>query len=131
MDALQALLGAKPIAEITGTVKIPRLSTEFTIKVVTDDEIQEIRNQAKYPVKNGKRTEFKVNESEASLLVIAKAVVSPDFNDASLKTHYGVQTVGECIKKALLPGEIVKLETEILTLSGFGDLDDEVEEAKN
>ena len=77
------------------------------------------------------QTELKVNESEVSRLLIAKGVVSPDFNDAKLKEHYGATDAGECVQKALLAGEIATLQQAIFELAGFGDLDEEIEEAKN
>lgn len=130
MDALQALLGAKPATEITNQVKIKRLGTEFTIKALTGEDIDKIRDQATYPVKNGKKTELKVNEEEVARLLIVKAVVEPPFSNAQLLEHYGVSDAGECVQKALLAGEIATLQNEILMLSGFDD-EEEIEEAKN
>lgn len=130
MDALQALLGAKPATEITNQVKIKRLGTEFTIKALTGEDIDKIRDQATYPTKNGKKTELKVNEEEVARLLIVKAVVEPNFADASLLKHFGASDAGECVQKALLAGEIATLQNEILMLSGFDD-EEEIEEAKN
>lgn len=130
MDALQALLGAKPATEITNQVKIKRLGTEFTIKALTGEDIDKIRDQATYPTKNGKKTELKVNEEEVARLLIVKAVVEPNFADASLLNHFGASDEGECVQKALLAGEIATLQNEILMLSGFDD-EEEIEEAKN
>ena len=130
MNALQALLGAKPAAEITGTVPIKRLGTDFTIKALTGEDIDKIREQATYPVRNGKKTELKVNEEEVARLLIVKSVVEPNFADASLLAHFGASDEGECVKKALLAGEISSLQNEILLLSGFND-EEEIEEIKN
>ncbi|MFJ7665327.1 hypothetical protein ACIQXW_23495 [Lysinibacillus sp. NPDC097162] len=130
MDALQALLGAKPAAEITEKVRIKRLGTEFTIKALTGEDIDKIRDQATYPVKNGKKTELKVNEEEVARLLIVKAVVEPNFSNADLLKHFGATDEGECVQKALLAGEISTLQNEILLLSGFND-EEEIEEVKN
>jgi len=130
MDALQALLGAKPASEITEQVKIKRLGTEFTIKALTGEDIDKIRDQATYPVKNGKKTELKVNEEEVARLLIVKAVVEPNFSNADLLKHFGATDEGECVQKALLAGEISTLQNEILLLSGFND-EEEIEEVKN
>ena len=43
MDALQALLGTKPVSEITEQVEIKRLGTEFTIKALSGDDIEKVR----------------------------------------------------------------------------------------
>lgn len=130
MDALQALLGAKPATEITEQVPFKRLGTEFTIKALTGEDIDKIRDQATYPVKNGKKTELKVNEEEVARLLIVKSVVDPNFADASLLAHFGASDEGDCVQKALLAGEITALQNAIMTLSGFDDEED-IEEAKN
>lgn len=130
MDALQALLGAKPAAEITEKVKIKRLGTEFTIKALTGEDIDKIRDQATYPVKNGKKTELKVNEEEVARLLIVKATIDPNFASKEALAHFGATDAGECVQKALLAGEIATLQNEILMLSGFDD-EEEIEEAKN
>jgi len=130
MDALQALLGAKPAAEITDQVKIKRLGTEFKIKALTGEDIDKIREQATYPVKNGKKMEQKVNEEEVARLLIVKATVEPDFASKQLLEHFGASDAGGCVQKALLAGEIATLQNAILTLAGFND-EDEVEEVKN
>ncbi|WP_427110839.1 phage tail assembly chaperone [Lysinibacillus xylanilyticus] len=131
MDALQALLGAKPATEITDQVKMKRLGTEFTIKALTGEDIDKIREQATYPVKNGKKTELKVNEEEVARSLIVKATVNPNFANADLLKHTGATDAGECVQKALLAGEIIALQTAIMTLSGFDDDEEEIEEVKN
>ena len=130
MDALQALLGAKPATEITNQVAIKRLGAEFTIKALTGEDIDKIRDQATYPVKNGKKMEQKVNEEEVARLLIVKSVVEPNFANADLLKHFGASDEGECVQRALLAGEIATLQNEILMLSGFDD-EEEIEAAKN
>jgi len=130
MDALQALLGAKPAAEITSQVKIKRLGTDFTIKALTGEDIDKVRDQATTPVKNGKKMELKVNEEEVARLLIVKATVEPNFASKELLAHFGASDAGECVQKALLAGEVATLQNEILMLSGFDD-EEEIEEAKN
>lgn len=130
-NALQALLGTKPATEITQTVTIKRLGTDFTIKALTGEDIDAIHAQATRTVKNGKKMEQTVNENEAKRLLIAKGTVEPDFTNADLLKHFGAIEAGECVQKALLAGEIATLQQAILELSGFGDLDEEIEDTKN
>lgn len=130
-NALQALLGTKPATEITDKVKIKRLNVDFVIKALTGADIDGIRAQATRPVKNGKKTEFQVDETEVSRLLVAKATIEPNFEDKSLLKHFGATDAGECVQKALLAGEISTLQQAILELAGFGDLDEEIEDAKN
>lgn len=130
-NALQALLGTKPATEITQTVTIKRLGADFTIKALIGEDIDAIHAQATRTVKNGKKMEQTVNENEAKRLLIAKGTVEPDFTNADLLKHFGAIEAGECVQKALLAGEIATLQQAILELSGFGDLDEEIEDAKN
>ena len=129
-NALQALLGAKPAAELTEKVAMKRLGTEFTIKALTGDDLEKIREQATRPQKEGKRMVSKVNEEEAALLLVVKATVDPNFGDAALLKQFGAVDASDCVQKALLAGEIATLQAAIGELSGFGNEDD-VEEVKN
>lgn len=131
-NALQALLGAKPAAEITEQVTIKRLGTDFTIKALTGEDIDKLREQATYPVKRGRKTVQEVNEEEASRLLIVKATVEPNFGDAQLLEHFKAMDAGDCVRKALLAGEITTLQSRILEVSGYLDDEDEaIEEVKN
>ena len=130
-NALQALLGAKPVAEITETVFIKRLDTDFTVKALSGDDFDNIRAQATERVKEGKRTVQKVNEEEVARLIIAKATVDPNFADAQLLKQFGARDAGDCVQKALLAGEITHLQTAILSASGFIEDEDVIDDAKN
>lgn len=130
-NALQALLGAKPATEITEQVPMKRLGTEFTIKALTGDDLEKVREQATRPEKQGKRMVSVVNEDEAALLTIVKATVEPNFGDAALLKHFGAVDASDCVQKALLAGEIQALGEAIGQLAGFGNEDEDVEEVKN
>ncbi|MFT9817793.1 phage tail assembly chaperone [Lysinibacillus sp. NPDC056185] len=131
MSILDSFLGAKPAVEITEEVFIKRLGDSITIKALTGEDIDQIRDQATYPVKNGKKTELKVNEEEVSRLLIVKATVEPNFADKQLLEYYKASDAGDCVQKALLAGEIAHIQTAVLSLSGFNDEDDEIDEVKN
>lgn len=130
-NALQALLGAKPVAEITETVFIKRLGIDFTVKALSGDDFDNIRAQATQRVKEGKRMVSKVNEEEVARLIIAKATVDPNFADAQLLKQFGARDAGDCVQKALLAGEITQLQTAILSASGFIEDEDVIDDAKN
>lgn len=130
-NALQALLGAKPVAEITETVFIKRLGIDFTVKALSGDDFDNIRAQATQRVKEGKRMVSKVNEEEVARLIIAKATIDPNFGDAQLLKQFGARDAGDCVQKALLAGEITQLQTAILSASGFIEDEDVIDDAKN
>jgi len=123
---LEALLGAT--IDVQKPVYMARLKTEFTVKALSNEEMRSINMRA--TTVNGKG-EKKTDDQLLNALFIAKGCVDPDFNDKALKTHYGASDEADCVAKALLPGEIAKLVTAILELSGFGDDEEMIEDAKN
>jgi hypothetical protein len=123
---LDALLGAS--LELTKEVYIPRLKTYFTVKAVNNDDLRRIGDRATKPTSKGGKTS---DDQMFNALVVAKGCVDPDFNDKALKAHYGAADEADCVSKALLPGEMAKVLQAILDLSGFGNEDELVEDAKN
>jgi hypothetical protein len=119
---LEALLGAN--LDVTKEVYISRLKTSFTVKALTNAETTKARLRATTGKDN-------VDATTLSYVMISMACVDPDFNDKALKAHYGASDDVDCVGKALLPGEIAKLTTEISNLSGFGNEEELLEEAKN
>ncbi|WP_054955050.1 phage tail assembly chaperone [Paenibacillus dakarensis] len=123
---LDALLGAT--LEQTKEVYIARLKTHFTVKALSNEDMRRIGERSTVPDgKGGKQT----NNDMFNGLVIVKGCVDPDFNDKALKAHYGAADEIDCVTKALLPGEMVKVMQAILDLSGFGNEDELIEDAKN
>jgi hypothetical protein len=127
MDALQALLGAD--LKIEKEVPIKRLGVNFTIKAIDGDLITRIQDECTYYVGKGKNREKVLDEQKLGALVIAKGCVNPNFGDQRLLDKYKASDASDCVKKALLAGEIAKLSSAILELSGFDD--DGLEEVKN
>lgn len=131
-NALEALLGAKPVTEITDTVYMERFGTDFTVKALSTDDVQRLKEEATYYTGNGKSREAKINEDQLSLLLIVEATVDPNFSDKALMTHYDAKTPSQCVQKALLPGEFGKLTEAVLRISGLAaPTEEEIEEVKN
>lgn len=123
---LDALLGAT--LELTKEVYIARLKTHFTVKALGNEDLRKINDRAAKPDgKGGKVTD----DQMFNALVIVKGCVDPDFNDKALKAHYGAADDADCVTKALLPGEMAKVLQAILDLSGFGNEEELIEDAKN
>lgn len=120
---LEALLGASLAVE--DTVYIPRLKTHFTIRALTSADSQKARQQATV---GRDRT---VDEALLNRILVVKGCVDPDFNDKALRDHYAAEDAADCVDKALLPGELVRIIQAIMALSGFGDEDEVIEDAKN
>lgn len=126
--ALEALLGAS--TDIQKNVYMKRLDADFVIKALTGDKINSLREETTYTkVGKGGKTERVENTEELGQLIVASACIEPDFSDEELMNHYKASSPGDCTQKALLAGEIAKLSSEIMDLSGFED--DPIEEVKN
>lgn len=123
---LDALLGAS--LEMESSVYIARLKTSFTIKALSNEDLRKANERATLP---GPRGEKKTDDQILNAQVIVKGCVDPDFTNKALKDHYGAADEVDCVYKALLPGEIAKLVQAILDLSGFGNEEELIEDAKN
>ncbi|MCQ4363062.1 hypothetical protein KQR54_18355 [Mycobacterium gordonae] len=115
-NALQALLGAKLDAEVS--VPIKRLGVNFRIKPLNGEALERARLECTVGDSKGGKT---VNESQLNATLIAKSCIEPNFADRSLIDHYGAEDAADCVNKALLAGEIGKLNLAVLEASGFGD----------
>lgn len=129
MDTLQAFLSAD--INIEDEVYIKRLDTHIRIKALLDDEVNELKEQATYFVGKGAKREKKLNDDEFNGLLIAKACLNIDFGNAELMKKYGAKDAAEGVRKALLSGEVFKLQNAILKLSGFDDDEETLDEIKN
>ena len=90
----------------------------FKIRNITATEISDIERKTTNPV-------------ERFIGYIEQACLEPNFRSVELQKHYGVMGGNELVEKVLLAGEIDKLATEILKLSGyFKTFDDLIKEAK-
>lgn len=128
-NALQALLGATQVSEITDTVKMPRLGTEFTVKALTTEDVQKLKDEAATMGKNGK---VAVDEDQLGLLMVVKATVDPDFKDAQVIAHFDAKSPSHAIQKALLPGEFAALTKAVIAVSGLAPATaEEIDEVKN
>lgn len=90
----------------------------FKIKSISADEISDIE----------RRTNSSVDRF---VYYIEQGCIEPNFKNIELQNHYSLKSGFDLIKKVLLAGEIDKLATEILKLSGyFKNFDELLDEAK-
>lgn len=124
--ALKALLSNKE--KPTKKVFIRRLNENFEVTALTDEEVEELKEQATYTTGKGKA---EVNSDELNRLMVVKATLDPDFNSKEVLDMYNVPDGASAVKKAIYAGEYQKVLAEILSLSGFGDVEEEIKEIKN
>ncbi|RCX22960.1 XkdN-like tail assembly chaperone [Fontibacillus phaseoli] len=125
-NGLEALLGAT--LDVQDVVYISRLKTHFTVKALDQAEMTRARDQATIPTRKGEK---ELDGQLFNAVLIAKGCVDPDFSDKALIAHYGATDAADCVTKALLPGEIAKVLTAIMKISGFDDEEELIEDAKN
>lgn len=128
-DVLKTLLTTDQVVE--RQVPMKRFNAYFTIKALDGEVIDRIQDQCTYYVGKGKKREQKTDEQKFGALIIQRACVVPDWNAKELLDKYGTHDATEVIKKRLLAGEIAKLSTEIMDISGFSDDEDIVDDIKN
>jgi hypothetical protein len=113
---LQVLLGAT--TEITKVVPLKRLGISFKVKALSNAEIERVRMENTFSDGKGGK---KVDETKLGAALIAKACVDPLFSDRTLIDHYNAEDAADCVLKALLPGELQKVNAAVMEASGFGD----------
>lgn len=120
MDLLQKLLDTELVPE--KDVYMKRFDANFRIRAIDGKLIARTREQATH----GKE----LDQEKFGALIIVNGCVSPDWTNEKLRDKFGPTPI-DVVQKRLLAGEIAKLSSEILDLSGFGDEDEEIEEVKN
>lgn len=121
MDALQAFLDSN--LDITKEVELPRLKTSLVLKALDGKTISALNSQA---TQGGE-----LDEHFFGALAVAKSCTNVDFGSAEMKAKFKASDPGDCVQKALLAGEIAKITKEVMSVSGFEDINAQVEKAKN
>lgn len=85
----------------------------FKIQSLSFDELEEIK---------------RCHEEDSDIYFVLEGMVEPNLRDPELKKKYGVAGYDELVKAIFLPGEITRISTQIVALSGFRK--DTIEEIK-
>jgi len=128
---LKAILAAD--TKVEKEVFMKRFGVHFRIKALEGEVIDHLQEQCTFYEGKGNNRRKVIDDQKFSSLIIVKACITPNWGDPAILQKYGAVTAADAVKKALLAGELAKLSTEILELSGFDDEDDEqkIEEVKN
>jgi hypothetical protein len=129
MDALQALLGAELNIETSVTLK--RLGVDLVFKAIDGKTLAKLQEQATHYSGKGAKRQAQLDEQKFGSSLIAASSKSLNFGDAKLLEKYEASDAGDCVQKALLAGEIAKITQAVMEISGFTDMDDQVDEIKN
>ena len=128
-DALSALLGAE--LKVEKAVSIKRLGVDLIVKAIDGKTIGKLTEQATHYVGKGKNREAQVDEQKMGGLLVSDACTNLNFGDAQLLAKYEASDAADCVQKALLAGELAKLTQAIMEVSGFDEIDEQVQKAKN
>lgn len=100
-------------------VNMKRFGVDFELIAIGGKEINQVREEATFSTKKGKE----LDEELFNALIIQKGCVSPDWRAKELTNKFG--DPASAIQGILLAGEMARLSSEILDLSGFNDEDEE------
>lgn len=135
--SLQAFLNANPVDNLTDEVAISDRFKDkdgkllkFKIKAMGSDEFEDLRKKS-MRVTTGKRRNVELDLRTFNNAIVIGFTLEPNFKDAESIKQLGCTTPEQYLNKVLLPGEISELSNQIQQLSGFKDMDELVEEAKN
>lgn len=74
---------------------------------------------------------FEIDKAyDTTAKIVAAGLVNPDLKNKDLQAHVGASDPADAAKK-IFKGEVTRIGTIISELSGFGEIDEEVEEVKN
>lgn len=132
----QGLVSQNPVF---GHWHCSRLGVDIGVRALLHDEYETMRKRATVNQRLKKTTTIHttIDDERMNLSMIQTACVDPDFNDVAVRNriaeasgHGNANTPELCIKLLFLPGEIMQLAAEILSISGFDTGEDTVEELK-
>ena len=141
LDILSTLLAKPDLGKtVYGTWYSKRLEMTFPIRAITSDEFERLNRDHTIRKRIGKTTQIHSElENEAyNYDVVRIGCMEPNFNNSSVRQEIAARvgkpnlnTIVDCIKHVFLIGEIFKLATAILELSGFEDEEDTVNSLKD
>ncbi len=112
----------------TKILKIDRVKIPITIKAFTEQEITSIRKKCTKPnkLKNG-FTEDKVNSDLMNLMLLERGIIKPNFNNKNFLENNSFSDAKAALKRLFLAGELQTIADEILKLSGYDEVLEEIE----
>lgn len=131
MNSLQEFLLADNVSERKKEINIGGRLAEYplTIRALSAEEYNNIRSMALENPNSNKKRRFNINKFNDN--VVITCLVDPNLKDAEMLKSANLMDSIQLLHKVFLPGEIDIISDNILQLSGFVTLDEDVEEVKN
>lgn len=130
MDAvLSAFLSSD--LNVEETVQIKRLGVDLTFKAIDGKTLAKLQQQATHYSGTGANRTAELDEHKFGSLAIAHSCASINFGDPKMLEKFNASDAGDCVQKSLLAGEIASFTQVVMRISGFEDIQKQVEDAKN
>lgn len=131
-EALDLLLAAEPADQRQVVELDPRKGTDKPLRIelrsITEREWDEIREQSEVTRRSANRAarrrggdETDIDNALMARLLVKRASVNIDWNDAALRERFSAQTGEDVIRTVLLYGETATLAGVVMEISGFDD----------
>lgn len=130
-DALDLLLSAEPAEQVQTVELPPRKGTTqplvLKLRSITEREWDDIRSQSEVRRANRQQRrgrggdEVDIDNALMARLLVKRASVNVDWNNAALRQKFNAQTGEDVIKVLLLYGEVANLAQIVMEISGFDE----------
>lgn len=130
MNKLMEFLAENPVENIVKEINLNGRLSNFTFKVkaLSGKQYNEFQTLSIDNMASNKKRKY--NAKKFQELVIINCLVDPNLKDVEFLKSLGVTTPEEAMYKVFLAGELNQIVETILSISGFGntveDLEDEV-----
>ena len=122
----------EPTEAPQGTYIIERVGIPVTLKGLSEKEINRIKRECTYTVKErGCKKHKELDGEEFNAALIEAATIKPNWNNEKLLQALKVSDGRQFIRKKFLGGETSNLADKVLELSGFDDELEDIENIKN
>lgn len=118
----------------TKVITFKRLGLSFELRALSAEDVTTLRKESTRRKMNPKTrlTEQELDQNRFTESILAASVVAPDLNNAELQTSWGcIGKPEKVLEKMLTAGEYNALTEQVMQLSGIGDNDTLVDDAKN
>lgn len=130
MNALQEFLIESNVEDIKQEIDIGgRLKGHaLTIRPLNGAQYNELQALCMEQRKGGVKS---MNVKKFNEQIILRCLINPNLRDTEMINAANVRTPEEVMYKVFLSGEIAAIAENILAISGFGNANEDFEEAKN
>lgn len=128
-DVLSAFLSSD--LNVEESFHLSRLGVDLNFKAIDGKKMVRLQQQSTHYSGKGANRVAELDEHKFGALAIAESCTSINFGDTKMLEKFNASDAGDCVQKSLLAGEIANLTQVVMKISGFGDMQKQVDDAKN